>query len=127
MLHHGSSGGQAGAQARGDRETAAAKNEATTDAGLQFPDSFDLLPGMISDVQTKMAEDGQIIEKSEGETPQVPMDYSWAGTLAGSSAHSLQLVDRRRAWRRAQVLRKINPGLLSHEPGCWRHLVSSLV
>eukprot|EP00927_Polykrikos_kofoidii_P066396 TRINITY_DN61_c0_g1_i3.p1 TRINITY_DN61_c0_g1~~TRINITY_DN61_c0_g1_i3.p1 ORF type:complete len:526 (+),score=94.69 TRINITY_DN61_c0_g1_i3:197-1579(+) len=73
--------GHAGAQARGDLETAAAKNKAMKDAGFHVPDSFDLLPGMISDVYTKMVEDGKIIEKPEGETPQVPMDYTWAKKL----------------------------------------------
>jgi len=73
--------GHAGAQARGDLETAAAKNKAMKDAGFHVPDSFDMLPGMISDVYTKMVEDGGIIEKPEGETPQVPMDYTWAKKL----------------------------------------------
>eukprot|EP00927_Polykrikos_kofoidii_P066399 TRINITY_DN61_c0_g1_i6.p1 TRINITY_DN61_c0_g1~~TRINITY_DN61_c0_g1_i6.p1 ORF type:complete len:1087 (+),score=161.49 TRINITY_DN61_c0_g1_i6:195-3455(+) len=73
--------GHAGAQARGDTETAAAKNRAMKEAGFNVPDSFDMLPGMISDVYTKMVEDGKIIEKPEGDTPQVPMDYTWAKKL----------------------------------------------
>jgi len=36
---------------------------------------------MISHVYTKIVEDGEIVEKPEGETPQVPMDYTWAKKL----------------------------------------------
>jgi len=73
--------GHAGAQARGDMETAAAKNAAMKAAGFHVPDSFDKLPEMISNLYTKMVEEGDIIETPEGETPQVPMDYTWAKKL----------------------------------------------
>jgi len=73
--------GHAGAQARGDEETAAAKNQAMRDAGFHVPDSFDKLPEMISAVYTQMVEEGDIVETPEGETPQVPMDYTWAKKL----------------------------------------------
>eukprot|EP00928_Gymnodinium_smaydae_P012179 TRINITY_DN1442_c0_g1_i1.p1 TRINITY_DN1442_c0_g1~~TRINITY_DN1442_c0_g1_i1.p1 ORF type:complete len:1092 (+),score=205.23 TRINITY_DN1442_c0_g1_i1:71-3346(+) len=73
--------GHAGAQARGDTETAAAKNRAMKAAGFHVPDSFDKLPETIANLYTKMVEDGQIVETPEGETPQVPMDYTWAKKL----------------------------------------------
>merc|ERR1719414_2681775 len=73
--------GHAGAQARGDMETAAAKNKAMKEAGFHVPDSFDKLPEMISKVYTQMVETGEIKETPEGETPQVPMDYTWAKKL----------------------------------------------
>ncbi|CAE7899149.1 ACLY, partial [Symbiodinium microadriaticum] len=73
--------GHAGAQARGDMETAAAKNKAMKEAGFHVPDSFDLLPEMINKVYTNLVEAGEIVEQHEGETPQVPMDYTWAKKL----------------------------------------------
>merc|ERR1719215_2545948 len=73
--------GHAGAQARGDMETAAAKNKAMTEAGFYVPDSFDKLPEMIERVYTELVLEGRIVETPEGETPQVPMDYTWAKKL----------------------------------------------
>merc|ERR1712232_112855 len=70
-----------GAQARGDMETAAAKNKAMKEAGFFVPDSFDKLPEMITKVYTQLVEEGEITETPEGETPQVPMDYTWAKKL----------------------------------------------
>jgi len=73
--------GHAGAQARGDTETAAAKNKAMKEAGFHVPDSFDKLPEMIGNVYTQMVQEGEIVETPEGETPAVPMDYTWAKKL----------------------------------------------
>eukprot|EP00971_Amphidinium_carterae_P175524 3479431-Amphidinium_carterae.1 len=73
--------GHAGAQARGDMETAAAKNAAMKAAGIIVPDSFDKLPEAISTLYTKLVEEGEIVEFVEAETPQVPMDYTWAKKL----------------------------------------------
>merc|ERR1719262_1302946 len=73
--------GHAGAQARGDMETAAAKNKAMKEAGIRVPDSFDRLPDMISEVYKDLVLQGVIVETPEGETPQVPMDYTWAKKL----------------------------------------------
>eukprot|EP00931_Biecheleriopsis_adriatica_P071923 TRINITY_DN458_c0_g1_i10.p1 TRINITY_DN458_c0_g1~~TRINITY_DN458_c0_g1_i10.p1 ORF type:complete len:1110 (+),score=297.79 TRINITY_DN458_c0_g1_i10:64-3330(+) len=73
--------GHAGAQARGDMETAAAKNKAMKEAGFHVPDSFDQLPAMINKVYTSLVESGDIVEQPEAETPQVPMDYTWAKKL----------------------------------------------
>ncbi|CAJ1374861.1 unnamed protein product [Effrenium voratum] len=73
--------GHAGAQARGDMETAAAKNKAMQEAGFHVPESFDKLPDMVNQVYTQLVMDGEIVETPEGETPQVPMDYTWAKKL----------------------------------------------
>jgi len=73
--------GHAGAQARGDMETAAAKNKAMAEAGFHVPESFDKLPEMIRQVYVQLVEEGEIVETPEGETPQVPMDYTWAKKL----------------------------------------------
>jgi len=62
-------------------ETAAAKNAAMKEAGMIVPDSFDKLPETIRNLYTKMVEEGDIKEQAEGETPQVPMDYTWAKKL----------------------------------------------
>jgi len=73
--------GHAGAQARGDMETAAAKNKAMKEAGMIVPDSFDKLPETLKNLYTKMVEESEIVEEAEGETPAVPMDYTWAKKL----------------------------------------------
>merc|ERR1711988_1882150 len=51
------------------------------EAGFYVPDSFDKLPTTINQVYTKLVEAGEIVETPEGETPQVPMDYTWAKKL----------------------------------------------
>jgi len=73
--------GHAGAQARGDLETAAAKNAAMKAAGIIVPDSFDKIPETLSALYTKMVEEGDIVETPEPETPAVPLDYTWAKKL----------------------------------------------
>merc|ERR1712167_72687 len=73
--------GHAGAQARGDTETAAAKNAAMKEAGIIVPESFDKLPAAIDSLYTTMVEEGEIVEVPEAETPAVPMDYTWAKSL----------------------------------------------
>merc|ERR1711920_443433 len=73
--------GHAGAQSRGETETAAAKNKAMKEAGFYVPDSFDELPETIAMVYAKLVRAGQIVETPEEETPQVPMDYTWAKKL----------------------------------------------
>lgn len=73
--------GHAGAQARGDLETAAAKNAAMKAAGILVPDSFDKLPSTLDTLYTKMVEQGEIVERPELETPAVPLDYTWAKKL----------------------------------------------
>ena len=73
--------GHAGAQARGDAETAAAKNKEMKEAGIRVPDSIDMLPEAILQVYTQLVKEGVIVETPEGETPQVPMDSTWAKKL----------------------------------------------
>jgi len=73
--------GHAGAQARGDMETAKAKNKAMKEAGFHVPDSFDKLPEMIAQVYTQLVEEGVIVETPEAPTPNVPVDYTWAKKL----------------------------------------------
>merc|ERR1711959_840867 len=51
------------------------------EAGIHVPKSFDELPRLIEDVYTRMVEEGDIIEMPEAETPQVPVDFSWAKKL----------------------------------------------
>ena len=51
------------------------------EAGFFVPDSFDKLPDMINQVYTQLVMEGEIVETPEGETPQVPMDYTWAKKL----------------------------------------------
>jgi len=50
-------------------------------AGIHVPDSFDLLPAMVNKIYTDLVMQGVIQETPEGETPQVPMDYTWAKKL----------------------------------------------
>jgi ATP citrate (pro-S)-lyase len=73
--------GHAGAMARGDLETAAAKNAALKEAGANVPKSFDAIGETIYAVYSKLVEEGTIIPKTEPPTPKIPMDYSWAKRL----------------------------------------------
>lgn len=73
--------GHAGAMARGDLETAAAKNKAMADAGAHVPRSFDSIGEKIFEVYSKLVEQGVIVPKPEPPTPKIPMDYSWAKRL----------------------------------------------
>jgi len=70
--------GHAGAQARGDMETAKAKNAAMKEAGIFVPNSFDELPSLIGTVYAQLVAAGKIVEFREPEVPPVPMDYTWA-------------------------------------------------
>jgi len=73
--------GHAGACARGDLETAIAKNRALREAGAIVPDNFDTFPQAISDLYYSLVANGTIVPKPEPETPKVPMDYTWAKNL----------------------------------------------
>eukprot|EP01034_Spumella_vulgaris_P031196 gene31196-38547_t len=73
--------GHAGAMARGDLETAAAKNTAMREAGAHVPRSFDAIGEKISEVYESLVANGTIIPKPEPPTPKIPMDYSWAKRL----------------------------------------------
>jgi ATP citrate (pro-S)-lyase len=73
--------GHAGAQARGDMETAKAKNAAMKEAGILVPDSFDGLPKLINYVYHELVKAEKIVPFNEPVPPTVPMDYTWAKKL----------------------------------------------
>lgn len=73
--------GHAGAMARGDLETANAKNTALKDAGSFVPRSFDAIGDQIFEVYSMLVENGDIIPKPEPPTPKIPMDFNWAKRL----------------------------------------------
>jgi len=73
--------GHAGAQARGNMETAAAKNQAMMDAGIHVPASFDDLSSVLTQVYQSLVNNGTIIVRPEPDVPAVPMDYTWAKNL----------------------------------------------
>eukprot|EP01116_Phalansterium_solitarium_P024248 TRINITY_DN8828_c0_g1_i7.p1 TRINITY_DN8828_c0_g1~~TRINITY_DN8828_c0_g1_i7.p1 ORF type:complete len:1096 (-),score=489.17 TRINITY_DN8828_c0_g1_i7:543-3830(-) len=73
--------GHAGALARGQMETAAAKNAAMRAAGAHVPKSFEDFGSTIRQVYTQLVKQGTIVETAEPDTPTIPMDYSWAQKL----------------------------------------------
>ena len=73
--------GHAGAMARGDLETAAAKNTALAAAGAHVPRSFDAIGEKIYEVYSSLVANGTIIPKPEPPVPKIPMDYNWAKRL----------------------------------------------
>jgi ATP citrate (pro-S)-lyase len=73
--------GHAGAMARGDLETAAAKNAALGGSGAHVPRSFDAIGETIYEVYSGLVASGAIIPKPEPPVPKIPMDYSWAKRL----------------------------------------------
>lgn len=73
--------GHAGAMARGDLETAAAKNTALKAAGAFVPASFDAIGVQIYDVYSDLVNKGTIVPQPEPPCPKIPMDYQWARRL----------------------------------------------
>lgn len=73
--------GHAGAMARGDLETAAAKNTAMQAAGAHVPRSFDAIGEKMYEVYAKLVADGTIVPRPEPPVPKIPMDYIWAKRL----------------------------------------------
>ena len=73
--------GHAGALARGDMETAKAKNAALKEAGAHVPSNFVEFGDKISEVYTALVESGTLVPAPEPETPKIPMDYTWAKRL----------------------------------------------
>merc|ERR1711988_1619474 len=68
--------GHAGAQSRGTRETAAAKNEALrATEGIFVPQSFDLLGQFINEQYQKLVDAGKLVPVQEPEIPVVPKDF----------------------------------------------------
>eukprot|EP01038_Epipyxis_sp_PR26KG_P004548 gene4548-6419_t len=73
--------GHAGAMARGDLETALAKNTALASSGAYVPKSFDAIGEKIYEVYSGLVASGVIIPKPEPPVPKIPMDYNWAKRL----------------------------------------------
>jgi len=73
--------GHAGAMARGDLETAAAKNSALKAAGAFVPQSFDAIGTKIYEVYNDLVSKGVIVPKPEPPVPKIPMDFNWAKRL----------------------------------------------
>lgn len=73
--------GHAGAMARGDMETAAAKNSSLKEAGAHVPLSFDAIGEKIYEVYSGLVASGVIIPKPEPPVPKIPMDFNWAKRL----------------------------------------------
>ena len=73
--------GHAGAMARGDLETAAAKNSALKSAGAFVPQSFDAIGTKIYEVYNDLVSKGVIVPKPEPPVPKIPMDFNWAKRL----------------------------------------------
>jgi len=73
--------GHAGALARGDVETAKAKNKALKEAGAHVPENFFKFGDKIKSVFDYLVKEGTLIPAPEPEVPKVPMDYTWAKRL----------------------------------------------
>ena len=73
--------GHAGALARGNRETARAKNQALKEAGAHVPDNFFLFGSEIQKIFHKLVSEGSLVPCVEPEKPKIPMDYTWAKKL----------------------------------------------
>mmetsp|Transcript_5117 Transcript_5117/g.7833 ORF Transcript_5117/g.7833 Transcript_5117/m.7833 type:complete len:1098 (-) Transcript_5117:197-3490(-) len=73
--------GHAGAMARGNLETAAAKNAALGGAGAIVPESFDSIGDTIYRVYSDLVSKGVIVPKPEPPVPKIPMDFNWAKRL----------------------------------------------
>ena len=67
--------GHAGALARGDLETAVAKNKALKEAGAHVPKSFLEFGDKIKEVYTSLVEAGTLVPAPEPATPKIPMDW----------------------------------------------------
>lgn len=68
--------GHAGAMARGEAETADAKNAALKGAGAYVPSSFDDFGKLIREVYEKQKAAGAIVESKEPEVPEMPEEYN---------------------------------------------------
>lgn len=67
--------GHAGAMARGEAETADAKNRALKEAGAYVPESYDDFGALIKSVYEDLKSKGIIKPKDEVEPPEMPVDY----------------------------------------------------
>jgi len=73
--------GHAGACARGDRETAVAKNAALAEAGCIVPKTFAEIGDKLEGIFNVLSKNGTIPELIEPPIPKVPMDFNWAKRL----------------------------------------------
>eukprot|EP00978_Attheya_sp_CCMP212_P000190 scaffold345_cov44-Attheya_sp.AAC.2 len=73
--------GHAGALAQGNTETAIAKNAALKEAGAQVPDNFFEFGNKLKEIYDGLVEAGSLVPAPEPETPNIPMDYTWAKNL----------------------------------------------
>lgn len=73
--------GHAGALARGNLETAVAKNAALKEVGAIVPQNFFELGNTIKEVYESLVNAGTLVPAPEPEPPKIPMDYSWAKRL----------------------------------------------
>jgi len=73
--------GHAGAMARGNLETAAAKNAALRAAGAIVPASFDEIGEKIYSTYSELVASGSIVVKAEPAVPKISMDFQWAKRL----------------------------------------------
>ena len=90
--------GHAGALARSNLETAAAKNAAMLKAGATVPSSFDDFGTAINSVFKLLLDRKIVCPQAEPEPPQVPMDYAWAkklGLIRKPAAFMSSIVDER--------------------------------
>ena len=67
--------GHAGAMARGEAETADAKNKALKEAGAYVPDSYDDFGELIREVYEDLKKKGQILERPEVTPRDIPVNY----------------------------------------------------
>lgn len=73
--------GHAGALARGNMETAIAKNTALKEAGAIVPENFFELGNTIKKVYDSLVKSGSLVPAPEPEPPKIPMDFTWAKRL----------------------------------------------
>ena len=67
--------GHAGALARGDAETAVAKNQALREAGAHVPKNFFEFGQAIEEVYESLVAAGTLVPAPEPEPPKIPMDW----------------------------------------------------
>ena len=73
--------GHAGELARGNMETARAKNQALKDAGAHVPNNFFEFANETKQIYDGLVESGSSVPAPVPETPKIPIDYMWANHL----------------------------------------------
>merc|ERR1711933_110152 len=114
--------GHAGAQARGDMETAMAKNAAMKEAGIIVPASFTELGTQIQKKYEELVKAGQILVDSEPEGPVVVKDFAalkrqeWPENLQTSYVPLAMIVARSAPMQVAPSAKSSTPGKVLLEP-----------